>query len=636
MTTDIKENNQFDICFSGSGILCGLEVHLNNECHIVLSAGVAIGLDGTRIKTKEIILKSYAKELSDPVREFLKSWIGDHSVQIWELHESHGENTDSLKPQFPDDLPTHDFLEDKILLLLYAPVTNLFYHLLISVSDLIKVSRLQDRLKKLATKSKAGYHTKSIFDLKKTTPEYTPEEIQQVLYPYTSLKSLYIPRFGYKSLGIVDKNQNFGTPNFQNPFLRVNTFSDIFFEYKLIIDDVILQLSQALETLHELYGDLLTHKGKKYFKKYREVLVAKWETFLEEGSHLYYIQYFYDWLCDLEKAYHELCLAISSFQLSCTCEKQNFLSGQSVSLVIIGPVLGAQSTYKPRVFRSSYLAPAGLIEEEKLQSMKFLHWRMMTMIWTFDLPFLKLDEKVLQNKFGLIPAKEFEDSSTILEKTDTDGNQKNDLQDLPLKYTPGDHPDNLLKDQAIPYYFPLDADSPYSLHRYWNQDLHKRSDYSGINSYNAVADPDSFSSHRRALFPLAFQLRDLPFLRIEGHIGKKFLTSKNKPNFRAQFINLIQKYNLSFDVLAINIHELNLNKDGTGSYFEKFIRYLCGMEHKAGLYQGQTFVVLYAGRDEQLELDECKKDKDPEVKQYTIVADFTLPYRVSLIDKKFP
>lgn len=624
-----------DVCLHGHGIVCGLTAQVGENCDIIIAGGTAIATNGNVISIPPRRFRYYLKRASDTVQKYFPHQVDDMSrinrtvLELSDAGKFDVHNMDPLKPQSPQDLPTEDLLSDKILVILIVQGEQKPYFLLVSPSELLKKNEKLLRDVEALSKEEIVEHAHGIFKRPKETVRYSEEVIDAALKRDLRLKEVVVTRFGYKNLAVISAGQPYGPANLRNPFLQVTTFKDIFYEYKAILDELVPDFVNALEKLHAIYGSDLTHKGASYWDKYRKILIRKWQVFLEQGEHLYYIQYYYDWLIDLVKGYNELRVQISAFSGECECAEK---SEQKPNILIkLGPVLGSQSSYTPLPFRDYFIPP--LIDgqnSEKWNEIRFLHWRIMMMIWTFDLPFLKLDEKVLRRERFIIPAQEYEDSTNFLEKKNTVDKPGEipgtvNIEDLSVIFTPGRCPDEELGNQAIPYYYPLDADSPFSLHRYWNYRATQMKQTRHLHSYNAFENEDSYVFisegyyHRDTLFPLAFHLSKYPFLRIEGHIGKIFdsaLTIKD-------MADSMQRYNLVFNIIAISVDELNdfVNKKPVGATRPTGL----GIEHSGGLEQGQTLVLVYIKTDEQIELNECKKDALPEIVAGAIVADFTIP-----------
>ncbi len=600
-----------DPCISGYGIVCGLEVHVNDDCSIEIQAGTAITPTGQTIHLEKIKKFNHYDSPTKPVSARAKSIQQQLNIQTcYELSDAtfNAKTMDSLKQQYQSDLPERAFLHNKILLLSVETNTE---------GDKPQLSfwlaPLDELAKSLGIQS-APMASKGLFTKAPTRTQVDPIEVDRYLRPVLSLPSIVLPRFGYKTLAITEKAKGFKGV-MVNPFTEINSFQSIFSEYKAILDDLIPGFREALEFLHLKYSPLFSHKGAEYLGKFPKVLEAKWVEFCKRGKHLYYIQYVYDWLRDLVKAYEELRLALTDVRLQCICEEAGT---KPQSILLLGPVLGGRSSHQPLIFRDAFTTPFGQSNREaQLQHIKCLHWRLMMLIWTFDLPFLHLDEVLLD--FGFDPGNEEKFDSTnyweSLEKMLADGT-KIQFDNLPIKITPTCAPYGVLGQQAIPYYFPLDSDSPYSVHRYWDAHFTKLQRIDEHRSYNAhlgdAIQPgtspvkDGYSSLEQTLYPLYFDLQGYPYLKVEGHIGKVVA------NPRGTTLPEVQKNNLCIDVVALPVDSPKLKE-------------LWGLEHQTALQQGQTLVLLYTKVEESIDLKEC--EEDPKIGPNVVFADFVLPYR---------
>lgn len=622
-----------ETCITGYGVSCGGEVHVNADCSIEISAGTVVMPDGRLISFPKLIFPYYRlfERTSPPLTEALTAMFGyavqeDLEGKVFELTDAafNPDVMDSLKQQHPDDMPEFDFLMNKILALLAwedpaSQATRLIF-CIIPLDEIAKFKGIQS-----AGKVKSG-----LFKKKPLRSAVDLATIEQFLNPAILLQKPALQRFGYQKLAIINKAEGLEEDNLRNPFSAVTSYSDIFFEYKEILDQHLEDFRETLNTLHEQFGHLLTHKGLSYLEKFRNVLAAKWLRFCEEGEHLYYIQYFYTWLADMHRAYEELLQKLDGFSRKCLCaEREGFGEGTPKGLVFFGPVLRGRSGYKSPVFRDEMRK---VQTQEDLREVRFLHWRLMMMIWTFDLPFLRLD-KVLY-RFGFDPGiEEAFDSTNYWEWADRDGNGLNDLEDLPIKFTPTQMPAAALGRQAIPYYYPVDRNSLYSIHQYWDYFATRTNRTDRLLSYNAhPGDPDkpstdvindSYTDHKTALMPLVYSIAGFPVMRVEGFMGKTIVATEidGKPGgFHFAGFDLaacLQKYNLSADVIAINVSK-------TGA-----LQNLRGLDTLEVLGSCQTLVLLFNSTGEQIELEECKKDDDPEILPNTIVAAFVWPCKIS-------
>ncbi|WP_373553307.1 hypothetical protein [Haliscomenobacter sp.] len=606
-----------DPCISGYGIVCGLEVHVNDDCSIEVQAGTAITPAGQTIHLEKIKKFNHYYSPTKPVSTRAKSIQQQLNIQTcYELSDAtfNAKTMDSLKQQYQSDLPEHAFLHNKILLL--SVDTN--------AEDgkpqlSFWLAPLDELAKGLGIQS-APMASKGLFTKAPTRTQVDPIEVDRYLRPVLSLPSIKVPRFGYKTLAITDKANVFKGV-MVNPFSKIDSFQLIFSEYKAILDDLIPDFSEALERLHTKYSPLFTHKYAEYLDKFPKVLEAKWAEFCKRGKHLYYIQYFYDWLRDLVKAYEELRLALTDVRLQCICEG---LGTKPQSILLLGPVLGGRSSHQPLVFRDAFTTPFGQSNREaQLQHIKCLHWRLMMMIWTFDLPFLQMQEVLAMPGFSYDPGNEEKFDSTNYWEA------KGSIDELPIVITPSHLPYGELGAQAIPYYYPLDGDSSYSVHRYWNPHFTKVQRIDEHRSYNvgdaeASTKPfkDGYSSLDPTVYPLCFDLQGYPYLKVEGHIGKQLSwPNGNTSNFyftKIDFLKELKKSNFCLDVIAL---PLNMTTKPPSFPLEE----LLGLEHQQSLIPGQTLVLIYTEVEETIDLKEC--NDDPKIDPYVVVADFVLPYR---------
>ncbi|HEY9262014.1 hypothetical protein, partial [Chitinophaga sp.] len=343
------------------------------------------------------------------------------------------------------------------------------------------------------------------------------------------------------------------------------------------------------------------------------------------GLHLYYIQYVYDWLRDLTTAYNELVVKLSGYRGKCTCTDITAQDSKGL-VVLLGPVLGGRTTYQPLIFRDLAIIAE---RDAAIREVRCMHWRMMVMIRTFDLPFLRLDKALA------FTGQTIEDKldSTDYWESLVNPDDNDDFRNLPIKLTPTRSSAASLGKQAIPYYYPLDSNSVYSVHQFWDHETTVLRRTDTLLSYNAHGGDedksstdvinDSYSTRPEVLLPLAFNFEPAHWLRVEGHFGKKIILNGDSMNFYIDGFDLAKyllKYNLCVDVIAVNIHRID--------YAGK-LPCPSRMEHRPALQQGQTLVLLFTDTDEQIELHECSKTDRAEIKAYTILADFVLPFNLT-------
>ncbi|MGO4291146.1 hypothetical protein [Chitinophaga sp. RAB17] len=627
-----------DTCFAGNGVVCGLDVHVNTDCSIEVTEGTVILPDGTILHTPQKKFRYYVKPLpagndngetttnnSQAVSQFMLAYL-----KLDKLDPKHMEflqlaadgaapdTVDSLKQQHPDDIPERNLNRDKIILLLALPGNEEsgpdLYWILVTRNAMARAAGIE------APKEDDD---QSLFSKAFSPDDIDIAAVDSFLRPVLQLPLLTIPRFGYRKLAIVNPAIGLKESNLQPPFQTVTTYEQIFFEYKGIIDDYMQEFRDALKLLHDLFGPLLSHKGAATLELYRKILVLKLNAFYEEGLHLYYIQYVYDWLRDLTTAYNELVLKLNGYRGKCTCTDLTAQDSKGL-VVLLGPVLGGRTTYQPLIFRDLAIIAE---RDAAIREVRCMHWRMMVMIRTFDLPFLQLDKALAYTNQAI---EEKLDSTDYWESL-VNPDDNDEVKNLPIKLTPTRSSAGLLGKTAIPYYYPLDSNSIYSVHQFWDYEttvLRRTDTLLSYNAYSGDEDKsstdvvnDSYSTRPEVLMPLAFNFEPMHWLRVEGHMGKTIALNGDSKTFYLVGFDLgkyLLEYNLCVDVIAVMINSATTLAQ---------LQYLPGLEHRPAMQQGQTLVLIFTDNDEQIELNECSKTDRAEIKGYTVVADFFLPYR---------
>ena len=634
-----------DTCLSGYGVVCGAEVHVAPDCSIEVDEGTLIFTGGALYHSPKQHFRYYVKpaNMNAQVKAYMIAYLqlketADDTLEFWQLADDTADQQtiDSLKQQHPGDVPKHNLMWNNVLVVLAfkddEKQTTAYYWVLVSRNALAEAFKIGGA----SPADGQGLFTRPL-----TRKEVDVVTVDEFLRPLLRLPVLFVPRFGYKGLAYLDIPKGLKDDNIRNPFLPVTTYAQIFFEYKAIIDDYLLVFRDALKNLHRAFGPVLSHKGKDYLERYRKFLLLKVKMFYEEGEHLYYIQYIYDWLRDLTTAYNELVSKLNGFRSGCPCKNDAVdPEGPAGEILLLGPVMGSRSTYQPLIFRD--LASAA-DTDRTIRDVRCLHWRLLMMIRTFDLPFLHLN-KVVESPSDDQGIEEQLDSTDYWEYFNSQDNTAGDNK-LPIKFTPTRGSLSPLGKRAIPYYYPIDSNSIYSVHQFWDYETTVLRRIDTHLSYNAYpGDPskastdtvnDCYTTRLEVIWPLAFDIEPYPFLRPEGHIGKILTPNDVDHTFIFNTYGLfeyLEKYNLCVDVIAIGL---------PGGETLLGLENFCGLEHRPALPQGHTLVLFFVNaveRDEppsdgfhnageQIELQECKKDTTPEIPPLCVVADFVLPYR---------
>lgn len=161
-----------------------------------------------------------------------------------------------------------------------------------------------------------------------------------------------------------------------------------------------------------------------------------------------------------------------------------------------------------------------------------------------------------------------------------------------IRITPSKFGDAPLSQRAIPYYY-----EPNTLNKHWNSDRSRKGKSHQVHSYHRIKLPPDSESNPPFDDPLVYDFEEYNFLRIEGHLGLE------SEKVLEQIRNLRNESNLPFDIVSLRFGPNDEEQD----LFHVFASKHPGMEHKAGVPRGGTFVIV---SDDQ-----------------KVVADFCLPYK---------
>lgn len=156
---------------------------------------------------------------------------------------------------------------------------------------------------------------------------------------------------------------------------------------------------------------------------------------------------------------------------------------------------------------------------------------------------------------------------------------------------------NPLSNKAIPFYYQITEE----FLKAWNFD--KTSNRASKD--NLGYDTSLLSSDAHIQNPLNFNIDKNSFYNIEGHQGMDYLEAFE------QIKKIRDEKQLGFDIMLLSFDELVNNNDMFKAYFNEYVDKHPGLEHKRGVAQRGTFIMVYDsfGRD-----------------GIKVVADFSLPY----------
>lgn len=282
-------------------------------------------------------------------------------------------------------------------------------------------------------------------------------------------------------------------------------------------------------------------------------------------NHRHHMQYFYDFVTDIIRAYNELQHAIHDI------DSLMWITESSKKFISLGNIGKKYTPLERHTFRK-IIPDYGEVEKKLLA--KFLLNRIYKLMLSFKVP---------------------------VEKTT-------------LSITPSPNYNSNLEDRPIPFYYSL-LESTH-LYRFWNQHLstHNKS-YQILSYHNSVYNKNPDDQHSQ---PLKYYHLDKLFLRIEGHVGKP------KSLVIDQLITLQKKFCLAFDIMAVRIltdseaSTANDNKIVSNTLplkeynIDEFIEKHPGAIHASGVAKGGTFIILFKA---------AANEVDGEV-----IGDLSLPY----------
>lgn len=630
----------------GNGIVCGLEFYTDRYCHVQLSKGCGLTSKGHLLCMPEVRLR-YHGVYPDPDDYFAARITGEHPV--FELFPLPGQGRMPLTPQTldesavdPGQQPAEDAgrhprlrnLEHWVLLLYLEEAIpesgqsgtwsseGRIVPVLLHQSDVIYMMRKSGELQErciIIEEEDEELGKGSLFRKDELTSE---AELYNAVHKNLLLDDIQLRRFGYGSLNLselaVEEEEIYpDLPEADTLFLKVYS------EYNTLIEQALDQLNEGLGNLHQYFEYYLDRTHIRYVNAFLRLLSKRRADYLDrtqQAGHIS-IQYFYDFVEDLIETYNELRAELCELVAECQPDEARFPRH-----LMLGK-LQEEITFQLSIFRNYFRQPPIYNDNaDRLQKVRFLHWRMVIMIKSFFIPDPRFDQDLT-----------FDDPS---DEQYADVLKSDDLvfpdtyESMPVKVTPSRPPSEPLGRQAIPFYYHLSR-SYYSLQHYWDYEMTKCNKEDHHYSYHASYAPDSYTQLDHVIQPFAFKVEDYPFYRIEGHIGKTVFSSfdedgEPQPGVLRRILSLRNRLNLSFDVIAMPLSQLDqlydhllFEKDQPDSPAEvEFAGWLepkalelikkRGLEHLGGVPKGGTFVLVY--------------DQEETGNDETIVADFSLPF----------
>jgi hypothetical protein len=290
------------------------------------------------------------------------------------------------------------------------------------------------------------------------------------------------------------------------PVKNLPTSTEVLMAFASVADpDVIDKIKAALDLCYTNYSYLLETGTENPFGNFDNKLKDLRQSILGNAPVL--IQYFYDYLDDIIKAYYEFREKVVCVHSECCGDEFRFPFHLMLGEATVDTQHGRQSAYREYFVYS----PLFDSQNEKLNEIRFLFTKM----------------KLLTSRFLPYP-------SLLFEGRD-------------IKITPSSYGKTYLSERCIPYYYKVKDNANLNeqhLYHYWNYKKAIR----GEDDYNLSYNADDYAEAGNLLVrePLKYDIEKYNFFRVEGHIGRQV------DKVLGKVIGLKQNYNLPFDVIALS------------------------------------------------------------------------------------
>ncbi len=290
---------------------------------------------------------------------------------------------------------------------------------------------------------------------------------------------------------------------FNVPYTDLKTTDDVINAFAKLVDDATLSaVATAYNYSYSHYKDVLNDDATG-FPTLLNDLKAQRDAILKNNP--VFIQYFYDFIDDLTKAYYEFRTKVSLL-LSACCPDENLFPLH----LVLGAATANTKDFTKDAYRTYFIySPLFAKQENAISETQFLFRRMQILVSEFV---------------------------TILPDT---------TQAAAIQILPGLYKQAPLSQRTIPYYYTVN-ESNNELYKYWNYYKTIRNDQASNISYNS----NLYTGDVAVQNPLLYDIEKYNFFRIEGHIGL---------NYQTVLANILQQrksYNLPFDVVAISADQL--------------------------------------------------------------------------------
>lgn len=283
------------------------------------------------------------------------------------------------------------------------------------------------------------------------------------------------------------------------PVQKLTTASDVLIAFKDLADkETLTTIAVALKNGARQYQYLLDNENPAVFDTTYDQLAAVRDEILK--NHPVLIQYFYDYLDDIIKAYYEFNRIAAHTNSACCMDEMRFPFH-----IMLGEA-GVTTSNNRSAYRQYFIySPLFNDQKNRLNEIRSLFTRL----------------KLLLSQFSI-------ESMLVFDKKQ-------------VRITPSRYGKTKLSERCIPYYYDV-AEPQRELFRFWNYDKTKHGEEILNLSYNAA----SYNAPFPITHSLLYDIEPFNFFRIEGHIGKH--VNEALPIVKQQQ----QDNNLAFEVVALS------------------------------------------------------------------------------------
>ncbi len=492
----------------GIGIICGLEIGMLENSHIVVSKGTAITTDGDLLHIdSDMEFDMY--EIFEDVNAKYPYLRMDNSqvVTMYELRNSSSANAAS-------------------------PLLSGFEQATASVlKDHIGVLYLEDY------KNDPDVCTGTDCDNKGAE---SMKDLKVLLIHKNNMKSLL------GSIPVVNRNY-FSLEDIAVPRVNIRTTVDTYAELSAAFNDSLVVKEDIKNKLLKAWQICRLMLDDEFAGV--DPTVA-WNSLLDEHfkiGNTIYGQYVYDFARDLSYAYNELRETLFGDNMMCCPDVELFPKHVLMGLVKTASI--SHTVDSPPSADSLFLTNIRLNAANPGLS-SVLRFDIGSLIRRFhpihidteyrhhfyESPVLNnKDENVRQTRFCFVRI------NAMIRNFKVPTSEELQSLDQGLKITPSHFEDKTLGERSIPFYYKFDSNLPVNL--YWNFKANIRKMETRLLSYFS----NKYSNNPVNVTPLLFNMLPYSFFRIEGHIGFKYKDVEAKLN------KMIVENNLPINVMSVQI-----------------------------------------------------------------------------------